>query len=119
MKIAIIGAGPSGIAAGHELLRRGFDEFTIFDEAPKPVRIVRPIYPEMARQLEIGGMVRCLVTIDQRGNVLEVVVYDADHALFEASAVAALEQWIWEPAEQSGLPVKATVLVPVRFSVER
>ncbi len=36
MKIAIIGAGPSGIAAGHELLQQGFDDFTIFDELDAP-----------------------------------------------------------------------------------
>lgn len=36
MKIAIIGAGPSGIAAGHELLLKGFNEFTIFDEQDAP-----------------------------------------------------------------------------------
>lgn len=31
LRIAIIGAGPSGLAAGHELLRQGFSEFTIFE----------------------------------------------------------------------------------------
>ena len=36
MKIAIIGAGPSGIAAGRELLKQGFTRFTIFDELDAP-----------------------------------------------------------------------------------
>lgn len=36
MKIAIIGAGPSGIAAGRELLRQGFTDFSIFDELDAP-----------------------------------------------------------------------------------
>ena len=36
MKIAIIGAGPSGIAAGRELLRQGFDQFTIIDALDAP-----------------------------------------------------------------------------------
>ncbi len=31
LRIAIIGAGPAGLAAGHELLARGFDDFTIFE----------------------------------------------------------------------------------------
>ncbi len=30
-KVAVIGAGPAGIAAGHDLLERGFTNFTIFD----------------------------------------------------------------------------------------
>ena len=36
MRIAIIGAGPSGIAAGRELLRQGFDQFTIIDALDAP-----------------------------------------------------------------------------------
>lgn len=36
MRIAIIGAGPAGIAAGRELLQQGFTEFTIFDALDAP-----------------------------------------------------------------------------------
>ena len=35
-RIAIIGAGPAGIGAGHELLHRGFDNFTIYDALDAP-----------------------------------------------------------------------------------
>jgi cyclohexanone monooxygenase len=35
-RIAIIGAGPAGIGSGHELLRKGFDNFTIFDALDAP-----------------------------------------------------------------------------------
>ena len=33
LRIAIIGAGPCGLTAGRELLRQGFEHFTIFDKA--------------------------------------------------------------------------------------
>ena len=36
MRIAVIGAGPAGIAAGHELLKQGFTDFTIFDALDAP-----------------------------------------------------------------------------------
>jgi cation diffusion facilitator CzcD-associated flavoprotein CzcO len=36
MRIAIIGAGPAGIAAGHDLLQQGFSDFTIFDALDAP-----------------------------------------------------------------------------------
>lgn len=36
MRIAIIGAGPSGIAAGRELKRQGFTDFTLFDALDAP-----------------------------------------------------------------------------------
>ncbi len=31
LRIAVIGAGPAGLAAGHELLAKGFDNFTIYE----------------------------------------------------------------------------------------
>ena len=36
LRVAVIGAGPSGIATGHELLAKGFSQFTIFEKAAKP-----------------------------------------------------------------------------------
>ena len=36
MNVAIIGAGPAGIAAGRELLKKGFNDFTIFDALDEP-----------------------------------------------------------------------------------
>ncbi len=33
LRIAVIGAGPSGLSAGRELLAQGFDRFTIFEKA--------------------------------------------------------------------------------------
>ena len=36
LRIAVIGAGPAGIATGHELLAQGFNQFTLFEKAPKP-----------------------------------------------------------------------------------
>ncbi len=36
LRIAIIGAGPAGIGAGHELLKKGFSRFTIFDALDAP-----------------------------------------------------------------------------------
>lgn len=35
-RIAVIGAGPTGLAAGHELLEKGFRDFVIFEKAAKP-----------------------------------------------------------------------------------
>ena len=36
LRVAIIGAGPAGIAAGHELLKNGFSDFTMFDALDAP-----------------------------------------------------------------------------------
>ena len=34
LRVAVIGAGPSGLVAGRELLAQGFSNFTIFEKAP-------------------------------------------------------------------------------------
>ena len=36
-----------------------------------------------------------------------------------ALCIEAMEQWTFEPAEQSGNPVKATVSIPLEFSLNR
>ena len=33
LRVAVIGAGPAGIAAGHELLRQGFTNITLFEKS--------------------------------------------------------------------------------------
>ena len=33
LRVAVIGAGPAGIAAGHELLQQGFDNITLFEKS--------------------------------------------------------------------------------------
>lgn len=36
LRVAVIGAGPAGIAAGRELLQQGFTDFTIFEKTDAP-----------------------------------------------------------------------------------
>lgn len=54
MKCVIIGAGPAGLAAGLELLRRGMHNVTIVEQEPIPGGISRtPVYK--GNRLDIGG----------------------------------------------------------------
>lgn len=91
-------------------------DFYVFDEAPKPKRIVQPEYPTMARQAGIEGTVVLKVTIDERGRVIRVVVLRSDSEVFNDAAIEAMQQWTFIPAEQSGNPVKSTVSIPLEFS---
>ena len=95
------------------------EHFEVFDLPPRPKSIVAPEYPAMARQAEIEGTVWCRVTIGPRGNVLRVVIERSEAEVFNRSILAALAQWTWVPAEQSGSPVRATVIVPYRFRLNR
>ncbi len=91
-------------------------EFYVFDKAPKPKRIVQPEYPTFARNAGIEGTIILKITVDERGRVIRAVVLkSAAQGIFDSAAVKAAEQWIFEPAEQSGNPVKATITVPLEF----
>ncbi len=91
-------------------------EFYVFDKAPKPKRIVEPEYPTLARNAGIEGTIILKITVDEKGRVIRAVVLkSAAQGIFDQAAIKAAEQWIFDPAEQSGNPVKATITVPLEF----
>lgn len=91
-------------------------EFYVFDKAPKPKRIVQPEYPTFARNAGIEGTIVLKITVDEKGRVVRAVVLkSAAQGIFDQAAIKAAEQWIFDPAEQSGNPVKATITVPLEF----
>jgi protein TonB len=92
--------------------------FLVFDKAPKVKKYVKADYPTLAKQAEIEGIVRLQVTINERGRVIAVDVIDGVEIL-RAAAVEAMWQWEFEPAEQSGNPVKATITIPLQFTLNR
>jgi TonB family protein len=80
---------------------------------------VIPEYPVMARSGEIEGQVLLKVTIDAKGKVMHVVVLRSTADIFNPAAIAAMKQWEFIPAEQSGNPVPATIVLPLVFSLDR
>jgi protein TonB len=95
-------------------------EFYVFDKAPKPKKIVQPEYPTLAREAEIEGTIIVKITVDERGRVLTaIVIKSTAQGIFDEPALKAVRQWIFDPAEQSGNPVKATITVPLEFSLNR
>ena len=86
-------------------------------EAPRPVRTRAPEYPSVARRAEMEGKVLLQVTIDERGRVVDARVLSSDAPIFEAPALAAVLEWRFRPAEQSGHPVRARIVVPMEFTL--
>ena len=96
----------------------GGGDFFVFDKAPRPKRIVQPEYPTLARTAGIEGIVVVKITVDERGRVIRAsIIQSTAQGIFDASALAAVKQWIFEPAEQSGNKVKATITVPLEFEL--
>ena len=90
--------------------------FDAFDQPPVVIKQNNPVYPEMARQAGLEGVVLHKVGIDEFGQVKEVLVLESVDGLDEA-ALGAIYQWQFKPAEQRGVPVPVWFAVPVRFSL--
>ena len=66
-----------------------------------------PTYPELARQMHLGGAVVLVVSVDEEGSVTEVKVRSG-HPLLLQSAISAVRMWKFAPAPQ---PSQSTISV--------
>ena len=83
---------------------------------PAKIQHVPPVYPPEARTARVQGVVVLEATISPTGEVGEVEVLRSVPLLDEA-AVAAVEQWRYEPTLVDGVPVPVLMTVTVNFSL--
>jgi protein TonB len=87
-------------------------------QAPRLVRKVAPIYPDLALRAGVSGAVVVEAEVDTRGRVTAARVMDG-HRLLEAAAVEAVQQWRYQPLLLNGEPTAFVVTVSVTFSLSR
>jgi TonB family protein len=64
----------------------------------KPKSKVTPVYPALARRLNITGTVKVLVVVSPNGDLKDAKVVGGNPILINA-AMDALKKWKFEPAE--------------------
>ena len=84
--------------------------------APRLVHRVEPEYPLLAQHGQVQGVVILEATVDREGRVDEVRVLRSYSVLDEA-AVAAVQQWRYEPLMLNGEPQPFVLTVTVSFSL--
>jgi TonB family protein len=84
---------------------------------PKLVKTVEPIYPEIARQSKVEGVVILEATTDTYGRVANVRILRSI-PLLDQAAIDALRQWVYEPMVVEGKPEPVTFTVTVRFALD-
>lgn len=87
-------------------------------EPPRLLRRVEPDYPRLARQAHIEGTVVLEVVLGTNGRV-ETIAAKSGHPLLARSALAAVQQWVYEPLTLNGQPVRAQMEVVVHFHIHR
>jgi TonB family protein len=78
----------------------------------KILRRVDPEYPEIARRMQIHGVVKLKVWIRADGTVARVE-YIGGHPLLAESAVNAVRKWKFEPAS-----AETTMQLELKFSTQ-
>ena len=72
----------------------------------------------MMKQKGVSGLVALKVEIDETGAVTACSVSKSSNAEFEEPAMNAVKNWKFRPAQKSGAPVKISLILPIKFSIE-
>jgi protein TonB len=87
-----------------------------YDRPPRLLRQTKPEYPQDAFVRKIEGVVVVEILIDATGRVARVRVVRSV-PLLDAAALAAVRQWVFEPAIKKGRPVATVAVAPVSFRI--
>jgi len=93
------------------------DIFRAFDTPPELLASAEPVYPELARRAEVEGRVTVLVTIDEGGRVIDAEIASSEAAVFNDAALEAAYRFLFTPALQRDIPVKAKIALRFHFSL--
>jgi TonB family protein len=83
--------------------------------APRRTQSVEPRYTEEARSAGVQGTVVLKVEISKKGRVENVHVFKGLRPDLDENAVAAVQQWRFEPAKKDGEPVRVAATITVSF----
>ena len=84
----------------------------------KLVQHVEPVYPPLALQARISGVVRINVVIGKDGTV-EKLTLASGHPLLVPAAMEAVKQWVYQPTLLNGQPVEVVTQVEVNFDLNQ
>jgi TonB family protein len=84
---------------------------------PESLREVEPIYPSMAQELGMSGLVMVHMLVGRNGRVLGAVVDErTNDPMFNEASLAAARQWVFRPASNNGRTVAVWVTVPFKYT---
>jgi periplasmic protein TonB len=93
-----------------------FGEYVYVEELPEAVSTVRPVYPDIAREAGVDGVVLVQALVGKDGKVKDVRVVK-NIPMLDDAAIAAVKQWVFKPALSNNKPVAVWVAVPVKFAL--
>ena len=94
-------------------------KFIPYDDPPRPITPIKPVYPDIAQEAGIEGQVLVQCFIDEKGRVKEtIVVKGIPNTGLNESAVQALRKTRFRPAKQRESPVGVWITIPINFKLQ-
>ncbi|MDI6714046.1 MAG: energy transducer TonB [Thermodesulfovibrio sp.] len=82
---------------------------------PKFIYREIPQYPQIARRLGKEGRVVLRLTLNERGDLLNIEVLESAPYGFTESALEAVKKSKFAPAQRDGKPIACRAILPIRF----
>ena len=86
-------------------------------QAANLIHQVNPIYPPLARQARVQGVVVMEAVISKEGSIESLRVVTG-HPLLNQAALDAVKQWKYRPTLLNGEPVEVITTVTVTFNLQ-
>jgi TonB family protein len=87
-------------------------------ESANLIRKVTPLYPPLAKQARIQGVVRFTALISAEGNVISLQLVEG-HPLLVESAQDAVRQWQYKPTLLNGNTVEVITQIDVNYTLSQ
>ena len=84
----------------------------------KLIRQPKPVYPPLAKQARISGVVHLSAIIAKDGTIQQLSVISG-HPLLVPSALEAVKQWVYQPTTLNGEPVEVQTTIDVNFTLSQ
>jgi protein TonB len=87
-------------------------------QAANLINQVRPVYPPLAKQARISGVVELSAIIGKDGRVQDLKVVRG-HPLLVQAALDAVKNWVYRPTLLNGEPVEVSTTIDVNFTLSQ
>ena len=93
--------------------------FIPYDDPPVAMSPIRPVYPEIAQEAGIEGVVIVQAFIDERGRVKETLILKGvPNTGLDEAAMSAIKKTRFRPAKQRERAVGVWISIPVNFRLK-
>ena len=93
--------------------------FIPYDDPPVAITPIKPIYPEIAQEAGIEGVVIVQAFIDAKGRVKETLILKGvPNTGLDEAAMKAIRKTRFRPAKQRERPVGVWISIPVNFKLK-